>query len=85
MNPLQSELELARSTVTVALKVLAGMRPEASKFGHEPSLPKEMKAEADRILEDIIVSRLHASGLDILSEETGLISGDSGDALRWML
>lgn len=85
MKTLQAELDLARSTATEALKVLAGLRPEETFFSFDVSLPKEMKAASDRILEDIIVSRLRATGLDILSEETGLIGSGSGDVLRWVV
>lgn len=85
MKTLQAELDLARSTATEALQVLAGLRPEETFFSFDATLPKEMKAASDRILEDVIVSRLRASGLDILSEETGLIGSGSGDALRWVV
>ena len=85
MKQLQAELALAQSTVTAALQVLAGLRPDATSFGFDPALPKEMKSASDRILEDVIVARLRATGLDILSEETGQIVSCSGDELRWVV
>lgn len=85
MKTLQAELDLARATVAEALQVLSGLRPEETSFSYDASLPKEMKAASDRILEEVIVSRLRTSGLDILSEETGLIESGSGDALRWVV
>lgn len=85
MKSLQAELTLARSTVTAALQVLAGMRPDATSFGFDPALPKEMKSASDRILEDVIVGRLRTTGLGVLSEEAGLVVTGSSDALRWVV
>lgn len=85
MKPLQAELALARSTATEALQVLAGLRPDATSCGFDASFPKEMKAASDRILEDVIVARLRATGLGILSEEAGQIVSGCGDGLRWVV
>ena len=85
MKLLQAELALALSTATAALQVLAQLRPEATSFGFDAALPREMKAASDRILEDVIVGRLRASGLDILSEEAGQVVSGSGDGLRWVV
>lgn len=85
MKPLHAELKLARSTVSAALRVLSGLRPEAASFGVDPCLAKEMKTASDRILEDVIVASLRNTGLDILSEETGLVESGKGDGLRWVV
>ena len=85
MNPLLAELELAKSTATVALQIIAGLQPEAALFGFDQRLPKEMKAASDRILEDVIVANLSATGMDILSEEAGLVSAGNEDGLRWVV
>jgi myo-inositol-1(or 4)-monophosphatase len=85
MKPLHAELALARSTASAALRVLAGLRPEAASFGFGQCPPKEMKTASDRILEDIIVTSLRTTGFDILSEEAGqVVSGNGGD-LRWVV
>lgn len=87
MKSLRAELDLARSTATAALEVLAGLCPQSTSFTYDASLPREMKAASDRILEDVVVARLRVSGLDILSEETGVIVGNTSkdDALRWVV
>jgi myo-inositol-1(or 4)-monophosphatase len=85
MKSLHAELSLARSTVTAALQVLAGLRPDATSFGFDPAIPKEMKSAADRILENVIVARLRATGLEVLSEEAGQVVSGSGDELRWVV
>ena len=85
MKPLHAELALARSTASAALRVLAGLRPEAASFGFDQYLPKEMKTASDRILEDVIVASLRTTGLDILSEEAGQVVNGNGDGLRWVV
>ena len=85
MKQLQAELKLAESTVILALKVLSDLNPESTSFSFDESLPKEMKAASDKILEEIILKQLRTSGLDILSEEAGQIySGNEAD-LRWVV
>jgi myo-inositol-1(or 4)-monophosphatase len=85
MKSLHAELSLAQSTVTAALQVLSGLRPDATSLGFDPSLPKEMKSASDRILEEVIVARLRPVGLDILSEEAGQVVNGSADELRWVV
>jgi myo-inositol-1(or 4)-monophosphatase len=82
---LQAELELAESTVMAALKVLSNLNPESTVFSFDASLPREMKAASDQILEDIILEQLHTSGLDILSEEAGQIYSGNKEDLRWVV
>ena len=85
MKSLQAELALAQSAVTAALQVLAGLRPDATFFGCDPALPKEMKSASDRILEEVIVALLRPTGLNVLSEEAGQVVSSSVDALRWVV
>lgn len=85
MKPLDAELALARSTASEALRVLSGLRPEAASFGVDQCLPREMKTASDRILEDVILASLRTTGLEILSEETGLVESGNGNGLRWVV
>ena len=85
MKPLHAELALARSTASEALRVLSGLRPEAASFGVDQCLPREMKAVSDQILEDVILAGLQTTGLEILSEETGLMESGNGNCLRWVV
>ena len=85
MNPLIAELVLARTAATAALRVLDELRPEKGVFGVDRRLPREMKTTSDRILEDVIVAKLSATGIDILSEEAGLIIGGNNDGLCWVV
>lgn len=85
MKPLQAELELAKSAVIESLQVLAGLRHKETTFGFSASVPREVKAASDQILEDVILTRLRDTGLEILSEESGQISGDIEGDLRWVV
>ena len=85
MKPLITELALALSTASAALQVLASLRLETASFGVDQLLPKEMKTTSDRILEDVIVANLRATGLDILSEEAGEVFSGSGNDFRWVV
>ena len=85
MKPLHAEMTLARATASAALRVLAGLRPEAASFGVDQCLSKEMKTASDRILEDVIVASLRTTGLDILSEESGRVVSGNLDSLRWVV
>ena len=85
MKPLHAELALAQSTASEALRVLSGLRPEAASFGVDQCLPREMKTVSDRILEDVILANLRTTGLEILSEEAGLVERGNGNGLRWVV
>lgn len=85
MKLLNAELELAKTTVADALNVLAKLRPEVTLFGTDERLPREMKTASDRILEDIILSKLRPSGLEIISEEIGLVENGNQNDLCWVV
>lgn len=85
MKPLNAELALARFTASEALRVLSELRPEVTSFGIDQCLPREMKTVSDQILEDIILACLRTTGLEILSEETGLVESGNGNGLRWVV
>lgn len=85
MSLLNAELELARSTVADALQVMTGLRSETASFGVDECLPREMKATSDRILEDVILARLQTTGMQIISEESGLIENGNQNGLRWVV
>ena len=85
MKSLQPELDLAKSAVIESLQVLASLRPEETVFGFSASVPREVKSASDQILEDVILTRLRDTGLEILSEEVGHISGDIESELNWVV
>ena len=85
MKQYKAELELAESTVVKALQVLMELNPESTEFNFDASMPKEMKAASDQILEKIILDKLLISGIDILSEEAGQIYSGNDKELRWIV
>lgn len=58
MKPLQAELDLAREVARGALEALALVRTESTLCEFVETLPREMKAATDRVLDDIILKRL---------------------------
>lgn len=82
---LQAEKNIAISAVLSALRTLEDLPKEIKFFDYDRDVPREMKAASDRILEEAILSKLKATGIDILSEETGFIAGERGQLLNWVV
>ena len=78
-------LALARDTAQAAVRTLAGRDVGGQAYGFADDLPREMKARADRILEEEVLGRLAPTGLPILSEEAGELAGDAHSDLRWIV
>jgi len=76
-------LELAKSTALKAGKRLRESAPEGFSFSEE--IPKEIKSLADIVLEDVILGSLSATGLEVLSEERGLIPGTRPGNFRFIV
>ncbi|OHE73766.1 MAG: hypothetical protein A2Y14_02845 [Verrucomicrobia bacterium GWF2_51_19] len=75
----QSELKLATEAAIEAGKFLTELQSRnVDRFEG-----KDIKMEADRMSEKILVDRLKTTGIGILSEEMGTLGGQSG--LRWIL
>lgn len=58
--------------------------PQAKRSQYSSSVPREIKAEADTVLDRLILRRLLPLGLPVLSEESGYIQGQSHDGL-WFI
>jgi myo-inositol-1(or 4)-monophosphatase len=86
MKHLQFELEIAKTAVEEALSTLFELRPEASMLVFDDTFPKELKAKADVMLEDVILKRLLPMGIQVLSEETGVRNAPRQDgSFRWVV
>lgn len=81
----KAELELAKSAVVESLQILAGLRHEQIAISFSDLVPRELKATSDKILEDVVLARLRGTGFEILSEEAGLVVGDTSSELRWIV
>ncbi len=85
MSSLQTELTLAKLVTREALDALASVNPELTPYKFDKSLPRELKAETDRIIENIILKRLLPTGISVLSEETGQIGEFDEVGLQWVV
>ncbi len=65
-------LDITKSTVRSACKLLCESQQKSIRsHSYLKTLPREMKAAADQLLEEAILTRLEPVGLPILSEEFG--------------
>jgi len=79
-------LKLSKNAIAHALDKLIELDKKNIKdyvFSNE--VPKEVKAEADIIIEKILIDKLSISDLSILSEESGLINSESNSNLRFII
>ena len=76
-------LELAKSTAVQA----GGRLSEAglAGFSFSEELPREVKSLADTVLENVILETLSGTGVEILSEERGLVPGSLRGGYRFIV
>lgn len=81
MADLPALLDLAKAAAEQAGRRLeeAGL----DSFSFSEALPREVKSLADTVLEDVILRKLAGTGLEILSEERGLVPG--AGSLRFLV
>lgn len=72
---------LARDAGAHLLRLAA---PQAKRSRYSTSVPREIKADADAVLDQLILRQLLPLGLPVLSEESGYIQGRSRDGL-WFI
>ena len=80
-----AELELAKNLTHGALELLAQLKPSSMSLEIVPELPKEMKSEIDQISEDMILGKLLPTGFPVLSEESGVVGGNTNEGYRWII
>ncbi len=74
MHDVSDLLELAKSVALNAGSIVLGeTKQELREFVFSPDHRKEIKASADKILEQYILSKLAPTGLSILTEESGYL------------
>ena len=88
MRDLEALLLLAKDTARLSYKKLAKLQKKNTvQYKYSKLISREMKADVDFIIEDEIIRHLTPTGLAILSEESGEISGnsDSDSELRFIV
>ena len=79
-------LFLVKNIATTAFQKLSELHKEnLFTYSYSKDVPREMKAEVDNIIEDLIINSLKETGLPILSEETGSLEGESNSKLRFII
>jgi len=83
---LQTLLDLSKKSARAALRKLTEIDNEGIKsYSFDKNITREIKAEADATIEKIILDELLPTGIDVLSEEIGLLSGDDNSSLRFII
>ena len=79
-------LKLSKNAVVHALDKLIELDKKNIKdYQFSNEVPREVKAEADIIIEKILLDKFSISDLSILSEESGLIKSESNSNLRFII
>jgi len=79
-------LELSKNAVICAFNKLIELNEQGIKqYAFLDEVPKEAKARADTIIEEILINKLLVADLSILSEESGLSKAESGSTLRFVI
>ncbi|MBT5399378.1 inositol monophosphatase [bacterium] len=86
INKIEKLLELSKNTARIALDKLVWLDDEDEKrYSFDEDIAREAKAVADIIIENVILEQLIPTGIDILSEESGAISGDGNSTLKFII
>jgi len=79
-------LILSKDTAQNALNKLRELDHSGEKdYSFSLDIPREIKARADVVIEQLILEQLRPTGIDILSEESGLIQGEQTSNLRFIV
>ena len=79
-------LDLSKKAVSLAFKKLIELdKKNIKNYVFSDEIPREVKAEADIVIEKILIDKLALSGLSILSEESGLRKSEVDSNLRFII
>jgi len=78
-------LELAKRTALLAGEMLSKGDSVYKKYVFDKDNIKEIKAEADIMVENVIINSLKSTGVSILSEERGFLIGKSSESRCWII
>jgi len=86
LKKIEKLLTLSINTARSALTKLRELDENGTKdYSFSSDIPREIKATADTIIEDLIIRNIGSTGIDILSEECGLIKGSNLSTLRFII
>ncbi|MEK9941947.1 MAG: inositol monophosphatase family protein, partial [Gammaproteobacteria bacterium] len=79
-------LQIAKVAATHAGAKLWEIRREGQEqHGFDSTWPREIKAKADKVIEEIIINELIPTGVPILSEEAGEVGSYDEEGLRFII
>ena len=79
-------LKLAKNATRIALKKLIELdKVNKKNYSFSSTIPREVKAEADLIIEEILINELAKSNINILSEECGLTKSKNTSKLKFII
>ena len=79
-------LKLSKNAAADALNRLIELEKDHVKgYKFSKEVPREIKAEADIIIENILIDRLSIAGLTIISEESGIIKSQDESNLKFII
>ena len=79
-------LTLSKETAFEAIDKLRELDENGMKeYSFSSDIPREIKAMADTVIEDLILKQLTLTGIDIISEESGFIKGNKVSTLRFIV
>jgi len=85
-NEVEQLLGLAKKTALAAHQKLSEFHvQEARQHTFSESLPREMKALADQVMDEVVLKKLLSTGLHVLSEESGDVEGSQKSSLRFIV
>jgi len=86
MDSVLNLLELSKDAVFCAYEKLIELdKKEVKNYVFSSEIPKEAKAIADKIIEDILINKLSIAGLNMLSEESGLLRQENNSKLHFVI
>jgi len=86
MSEIEQLLQLSRQAANIALEKLRELdKKNVKQFSFSSGLPREIKAKADIVIEEILLKELGATRLDILSEEIGFCKGNNASNLHFII
>lgn len=79
-------LVLSKHAAVLAFKKLQELdEGNINQYSLSSLIPREFKSKADRIIDSILIAELSHSGLNILSEESGLLKVSNNSSLRFII
>lgn len=85
MPPTDELLRLAKAVAQAAATRLLSLGDTHKSYTHSAELTREIKALADRVLDDEIVAALRPTGVPILSEESGCSAPEHAGPYRFIV